>query len=71
MKLDMLISLLLLVVSLYSGFVETVCTGRNNMWHVCLGGNTKNPVPYAITSDEYSKDVYVCGTINTDTYSYY
>ena len=41
------------------------------MWTLCYGGAGKTPVPYGITVDELSRDVYVCGEIERDTTSYY
>ncbi len=41
------------------------------MWTLCYGGTNRNPVPYSITVDELSRDVYVCGKINRDLTTYY
>ena len=41
------------------------------MWTLCYGGTNRNPVPYGITVDELSKDVYVCGKIDRDTTTYF
>jgi hypothetical protein len=41
------------------------------MWTLCYGAAGKTPVPSAITVDELSREVYVCGKVERDTTTYY